>query len=285
MKPRVRTVRNERGVALPLALFALVMLSGLLLAFLTMAGMEPEMSANLSDVARARYMADAGVEWAYDQLVTNMSWNNVLLGADLVANTADDGRLALNQMLPAPLNNANFGTFTVVARNDDQNGDAALTGLPACNGGGASDCGPTVPTKTNDNNGAVIVTATGTYRGITRQIQVVLRRVNLPPFSGSYNVPGAQADLSFSNANFIIDGRDYVYKCTANCADPNPLNRTYTYSQNADQSKMKYAIATGVGNQFNTRRSRTTSWARARSGADSRRGSTRWRPTPRWGPS
>ena len=39
MKPLVSALRNERGVALPLALFALVMLSGLLLAFLSMAGM------------------------------------------------------------------------------------------------------------------------------------------------------------------------------------------------------------------------------------------------------
>jgi hypothetical protein len=43
-----------------------------------------------------------------------------------------------------------------------------------------------------------------------------------------------------------------VYKCTANCSDPNPLNRTYSYSLNADQSKMKYGIATQPGNQFNT---------------------------------
>lgn len=251
MKPWTRTVRNERGVALPLALFALVMLTGLLLAFLTMAGMEPEMAANLSDVARARYVADAGIEWAYDQLVTNTGWSNVLLGNDLVTNTADDGVMT-PVGIPAPLNTPNFGTFTVVVRNDNQNGDAALTGLAACNAGGASDCGPNLPTKTNDNNGAVIVTATGTYRGITRQVQVVLRRVTLPPFSGSYNVPGAQADLSFSNANFTIDGRDYEYKCTGNCGDPNPLNRTYAYSVKADQSKMKYAISTGVGNQFNT---------------------------------
>ena len=46
----VRAIRDERGVPLPLALFALVMLSGLLLAFLTMGGMDTEMASNLSDV-------------------------------------------------------------------------------------------------------------------------------------------------------------------------------------------------------------------------------------------
>ena len=235
----VSTVRNEKGVALPLALFALVMLSGLLLAFLSMAGMEPTIAANLSDVARARYMADAGIEWAFDQLVTNTGWNQIL--------ATNNGVMGNNLTLPAPLNNAALGTFTAQVRNDNQAGDAALTGLAACNAQGASDCGPNLPTATNDNNGAVILTASGTYRGGTRQIQVVLRRVNLPPFPGAYSMPGVQADLDFKNVNFDIDGRDW--KCTANCSDPNPANRTYEL--NANQAKMKYGIATQPGNQQN----------------------------------
>src|SRR3990172_5748852 len=249
MKSWVRTARTERGVALPLALFALVMLSGLLLAFLSMSGMEPQISANLTEVARSRYLAEAGVEWAYDQLATNMNWNAILVGADLNPNTVDDGRMTPG-VLPAPLNNAAFGTFTATLRNDSGAGDAALTGQLACNGQGASDC-PGANPNTTDTNGVVILTAAGTYRGVTRQIQVVLRRLNLPPFPGSYSMPGVQSDLWFQNANFDIDGRDWEYKCTANCNDPNPLNRTYAYSQKADQSKMKYGIATQTGNQAN----------------------------------
>lgn len=236
MKPWIRTVRDERGVALPLALFALVMLSGLLLAFLTMGGMEPEMAANLGDVARSRYVADAGIEWAFDQLVTNMNWNQILLGPDAQPNTADDGLMANNMLLPAPLNNANFGTFGARIRNDNQAGDPALTGV-AIDGGNA----------TTDTNGVVILTASGTYRGGTRQIQVVLRRVNLPPFPGAYSMPGDQADLWFQNPYFDIDGRDWL--CSANCNDPNPANRTYAL--NPDQSKMKYGIAVQPGNQLN----------------------------------
>ena len=68
MRPWVGPIRNEKGVALPLALFALMMLSGLLLVFLSMAGMEPSIAANLSDATRARYLADGGIEWAFDTL-------------------------------------------------------------------------------------------------------------------------------------------------------------------------------------------------------------------------
>ena len=68
MTPRIRTVRDETGVALPLALFALVMLSGLLLAFLSMAGMEPVIAENHVSSSRAFYIADAGIEHALDAL-------------------------------------------------------------------------------------------------------------------------------------------------------------------------------------------------------------------------
>jgi Tfp pilus assembly protein PilX len=78
MKPRLRTVRDERGVALPLALFALVMLSGLLLVFLSMAGMEPSIATNLSDVTRARNLAEAGIEWAFDALAAAPNLNGLL---------------------------------------------------------------------------------------------------------------------------------------------------------------------------------------------------------------
>ena len=65
MTPRISTVRNEKGVALPLALFALVMLSGLLLTLLSMAGMEPQIAQNHLSSTRALYMADAGIEHAW----------------------------------------------------------------------------------------------------------------------------------------------------------------------------------------------------------------------------
>lgn len=62
----INSRRNEKGVALPLALFALVMLMGLLLAFLTMAGMEPVIAQNHVTTSRALYIADAGIEHAWD---------------------------------------------------------------------------------------------------------------------------------------------------------------------------------------------------------------------------
>lgn len=231
MNPRVSAVRDQKGVALPLALFALVMLTGLLVALLTMSGMEPSMAANLNDVARARYIAEAGVEWGFDQLALNLNWNGIL--------GTGGGVMVSNQTLPGLT--VAFGTFTAQIRNDNQNGDPALTGLPL-------DGGVVGGNPTTDTNGAVVLTAAGTYSGVTRQIQVVVRRVPIPPFAGAYNMPGDQSDWLANNTNFNIDGRDYF--CTANCNNSDFAQRTY--GLNANQSNMKYGIATQTGNQQNT---------------------------------
>ena len=231
MKSWVRTARTERGVALPLALFALVMLSGLLLAFLSMAGMEPSIASNHTDVTRARYAAEAGIEWAFDNLTTvNTNWNTVL-------GPPGNGTLVNGQaVVPG---SPQLGTFTVQIRNDILvAGDTAITGQPLDPSGSA----------TSDQNAIVILTATGTYQGVTRQIQAVLQNLGLPPIPGAYSMPGVQADLWFDNANFEIDGRDWY--CKSNCNDPDPSKRVYALK--ADQSKMKYGIAVQPGTQQNS---------------------------------
>ena len=59
-------MRDQRGVALPLALIAMLILTTLVLTVLNLGAVEPQISGNLSDTARARHLAEAGVEWAFD---------------------------------------------------------------------------------------------------------------------------------------------------------------------------------------------------------------------------
>src|SRR3972149_332810 len=195
------SLRHQEGVALPLALIALVALMVMAMAFLSMAAMEPQISTNLNDSARARYVADAGVEWAFQTLAASPNWSTVL--------QTNGGSMAANLALPGLT--AASGTFTVVARNDNQAGDTAFTGQ-ALDGGN----------NTNDTNNILIVTATGNLGTATRQIQVAIQRSGLPPFPGAVNVPGRQADTFLSNSinstnasNYDIDGRDYG--CSAHC--------------------------------------------------------------------
>src|SRR5437588_129187 len=114
-----RLIDNEQGVALVLALMILLILTGLVLAFLSTSAFEPQISRNHSETVRARYVAEAGVEYAYDTLATNVgSWNDYLAAA-----TCAQGAVlgAPNSSLPG-LGSAH-GTFTVRVRNDCKAGD------------------------------------------------------------------------------------------------------------------------------------------------------------------
>jgi hypothetical protein len=232
-------VLNERGVALPLALICLVALTVMVLTFLTLSGVEPQISQNLSDTARARYMAESGIEWAFKQVAASpvgVSGNfasSLFAGPDNVQNTTDDQQptnvtsqntaamlTTLGSPSPLPTKTTAEGTYSVTVRNDNLAGDDKF------NGAGAVDSG----NKFTDNNGIVIVTSTGTYRGATRTIQVAIKRVGIPPFPGAVNIPGFQADTFLSssvnsaNANRIdIDGRDYDRNGTQNAANPTKL--------------------------------------------------------------
>ncbi len=229
MKSWTGGFRNERGVALPLALFVLVSLSVLVLAFLTMGGMEPKIARNLSDSTQARYVADAGIEAAYDQmagapLTGPGSWSDTLVNGGVVLNT---------QTLPGLT--ALYGTYTVTMRNDNLPNDNQISGQPVDAGG-----------ATNDTNNLVIVTATGTLpNGTTRQIQVVVRRISIPPMPGALNCGGLQCDLDmgvvsdWTNHHFHSSGLDYAQ-------DPlNPANMVGV----SGPIKLAIAVPPGSGTQ------------------------------------
>ena len=116
---------DERGAALVLALMVLLTLTGLALAILSVSAFEPQISRNHNDTVRVRYVAEAGIEYAYDTLATNVSsWNTYLAGASClqgaVLGTADSSLPGLGSV---------HGTFTVRVRNDCNAGDDRLTGV------------------------------------------------------------------------------------------------------------------------------------------------------------
>jgi len=60
----LRRLRNDRGVALPMAMMTLLLLSTLMLAFAVLAQTEPIIAANQLRVAQARALAESGFEHA-----------------------------------------------------------------------------------------------------------------------------------------------------------------------------------------------------------------------------
>src|SRR5262245_5516111 len=213
-------LRDDRGVAFVMAMIMLVAMTGLMLAFLSVSAFEPQISQNLATTSEARFVADAGLEWAFDQLATvppavlaanggsmayaqTAHWNTLLAtpGTPLGKITG-----ALPMPIPDPAGSmpAAFGTFVVVVRNDTQASDRLITGVPP-------DPAAAAGTPPSDINGVIVVTSTGTVRGVSRTVTAAVRRP--PPlnfdFNGAVSFPGTQADVGFTGNSFEISGEDW----------------------------------------------------------------------------
>ena len=239
-RPRY-TLRNERGIALVLALMVLLVLTGLVLSYLSVSALEPQISRNLSDAARARYLAEAGIERGFNVVTKTPNLNTLLVGATVASPWVPVAGLTSATIGAA----TNGGTFSVTVRNDNGASDTPITGLGAA----------TVPVMdssvTTDSNGVIIMRSTGTFAGangtITKTIEVVIRRTMLPPFPGAVNTPGRQDDTFINTTNFHIDGRDYG--CTA---PGNGCDTASNWTVTANPMKFGQAMQTGTQTNVGT---------------------------------
>jgi len=186
----------------------LMVLTLLTITFMSLGAVEPQISKNLSDGARARQLAESGLEWAMSAQIAN----NDLNGPTLLGGTMTSGGscgtgvscrvLASSQAMPG-LTSAS-GTFAVTLRNDlnTNAADQQLIGTGVTRDSAAN----------NDLNGVVILSATGTYSGASRTITAVVQRGNLN-INAALSLPGVQTD-TFTDAPpcgtcYGIDGHDW----------------------------------------------------------------------------
>ena len=148
---------NSRGVALVLALMILVGLSAITLALLSIARLEPLISRNQVDLVRARYLAEAGIEHAFEMFAQNAGgWSQYLAAATCTA-----GALLADATVP---HGAADGHFSVRLRNDCAPGDDRVTGKPVDSVGGA----------THDTNGTVLAISLGIVGHTTHTVTAVI---------------------------------------------------------------------------------------------------------------
>jgi hypothetical protein len=186
-------------MALPLAVMALVVLTTLVTAYLSLGAFEPQASKNLSDATRVRFVAEAGVEFGFNSLASTTDWTNLLV--------TNNGVLASNSAVPGLT--AASGTYTVTLRNDvcavssscNALGDTAMTGV-------ALDAGVQNGTGAVDNNNVVIMTSVATLGTATKTITVVVGRAQLPVINAALAFPGRQADTNFNGNSFDLKGTD-----------------------------------------------------------------------------
>ena len=105
-------IRSQRGVALPMALLTMLILSALIIAFSMMAASEPMLANNQLQVAQARAIAESGVERAIWALNNQANVNGI--PNPLVTPAAPyDGSTAT----PVMINGAQVGVFTISLTN------------------------------------------------------------------------------------------------------------------------------------------------------------------------
>lgn len=151
-----RRSTEARGAALVLALMVLLGLTAIMAALLSIGALEPQISRNHVDAVRARYLAEAGIEHAYDTLVlTAGSWSQHLTGA-----TCTMGALLVDASLPE--RSRVDGHVTVRLRNDCAPGDERLTGV--------------VPDDdaVREANGKIVLASTGVVARTSHTITVVM---------------------------------------------------------------------------------------------------------------
>jgi hypothetical protein len=212
MKTWRKLLGNERGVALPLAMILLVVLTMLTLTFMSLGSVEPQISRNLSDGARARQIAESGIEWGFNYLAgKDFNLDPTLFGSGMTSGGSCGPSitckvLVSGQALPGLTTTA--GTFTVTMRNDltTVNGDQALIGTGTLIDNAAA----------ADNNSIVILRSTGTFNGASRTITAVVQRGSLP-INAAVSLPGVQGDTysdtppcAISVGCYSVDGRDWT---------------------------------------------------------------------------
>jgi hypothetical protein len=108
-----RILCDQRGVALPMALIVLAMLSTLIIAFSILASTEPTIASNQQSVAQARAVAESGIEratWALNN-PTNASGLADPLPGTIPAPYDGSGTV------PVELNGSTLGVFRVTVTN------------------------------------------------------------------------------------------------------------------------------------------------------------------------
>jgi formylmethanofuran dehydrogenase subunit C len=96
MRRRTSMLTDQRGVALPMATLALLILSALIVGFAVLSSTEPTIASNQLMVAQARTSAEAGIERAM--------W--------ALQNPGDAGGIPSSGTIPAPYNGSQFVTVS-----------------------------------------------------------------------------------------------------------------------------------------------------------------------------
>jgi hypothetical protein len=121
LRTLIDVLTNRRGVALPMALLTLLVLSVLIIGFSVLSASEPTIANNQLMVARARAIGESGLERAVWALYNKADANGIPTFAGGTAPAPYDGSV----LIMVPLGGTNVGGFRVTVTNDPANPQCA----------------------------------------------------------------------------------------------------------------------------------------------------------------
>ena len=86
-----RRRRDERGIALIVALLSITLMTALGMALMLTSQTETVISANYRDSMEGEYVADAGIERVMDDVLTVPDWNTLLTSGDGITSSVTSG--------------------------------------------------------------------------------------------------------------------------------------------------------------------------------------------------
>jgi Tfp pilus assembly protein PilV len=174
---------------------------------------------------------------------------NAATFSSLIASAPTNGEVAMFTNASLPGLGTSTGTYSVIVRNDNRNGDPVITGVAK------------ETSVTADANNRLILVATGNFGTATRQVMV--KKTALPPTPGALNFPGNDANTSFTDDSFQVSGNDYtmtggtgscasVYGITTGTTTNESLVQGSLTSAQKDNVTGKKQVSSGTANGDNT---------------------------------
>jgi hypothetical protein len=220
MTPMMRhrsSIRDEQGMALIGVILLLILASGVCAALAVSGKTETTIAYNTDTSAQARAAAQAGLTTAVEVLLDTLNAggldpvpavNAILVGADGVAGTGDDGSLWRDNELAPPgvkqqLGTLNGVSFEVQAFDDDDEGNRGLAvgalDLTEINEDGST---------TNSQNSRIVIRAVGYGRNNTKvTLEAILSTTTLPAIVADGDIEiGGNVDISGANGGVHANG-------------------------------------------------------------------------------
>ena len=120
-----RILSGQRGIALPMALIALLILTALVVAFSVLSTSEPTIAANHLRVAQARALAEAGVERAVWALTNSTATGGLADPLPLTVPAPYDG----SQLVAVSVGATQVGGFRVTVTNGSQSNERGVVAV------------------------------------------------------------------------------------------------------------------------------------------------------------